>query len=146
MSADSPGINPRKLAYTFPEAREATTFSRQWWYKIESQGHIRLIRVGSKTLVPLSAIDAVLSGRLDIKDKHRAQHWRGQKLSPKRRPGRPRIYPKPEPAPSTAAAMPTRAQPPPPQERKRPHGDEPGRAGRDGGQQQDDDEQDYKAS
>ena len=95
MSADaSVVINPRKLAYTFPEAREATTFSRAFFYKLESQGHIRLIRFGSKTLVPVEAIDAILCGRLDIKDRHRAQHWHSEKPPKACPPTRPTKAPR----------------------------------------------------
>jgi hypothetical protein len=101
VSADLPALSPLKRAFTFSEAREATTFSRQWWYKMEAAGHIRLIRVGSKTLVPVEAIDAILSGTLDLKDGHRAAHWHGAKPQPQpRRRGRP---PKPKPEPSVAA-------------------------------------------
>ena len=45
-------LNPLKRLYTFSEAREATTFSRALFYKLEASGHIRLVRFGSKTLVP----------------------------------------------------------------------------------------------
>ena len=97
MLADAP---IRKLAYTFAEAREASTFSRQFWYKLEKRGHIRLLRVGSKTLVPVEAIEAILSGALDLKDGHRAAHWHGEKAQPQpRRRGRP-PKPKPETQPS----------------------------------------------
>ena len=97
MPADIPALNSLKRAYTFDEAREATTFSRQWWYKQERLGHIRLIRIGGKTLVPVEAIDAILNGTLDLKDGHRAAHWHGAKPQPQpRRRGRPRKHPKPE--------------------------------------------------
>jgi hypothetical protein len=101
MPADIPALNPLKRAYTFDEAREATTFSRQWFYKQERLGHIRLIRIGGKTLVPVEAIDAILSGALDLKDGHRAAHWHGDKPQPQaRRRGRP----KKQKEPSVAAA------------------------------------------
>ena len=60
-------LNPLKRLYTFPEAREVTTFSRALFYKLEASGHIRLVRFGSKTLVPIEAIDATLTGKLDRK-------------------------------------------------------------------------------
>jgi hypothetical protein len=104
MPADTPAFSPLKLAFTFSEAREATTFSRQWWYKMEGQGHVRLIRIGGKTLVPLAAIETVLSGALDLKDGHRAAHWRGNRPQPRsqlRRRGRP---PKPRPEDAAASA------------------------------------------
>ena len=102
MPADSPVLNPLKRAYTFDEARVATTFSRQWWYKQERLGHIPpLIRIGGKTLVPVEAIEAVLNGTLDLKDGHRAGHWHGAKPQPQpRRRGRP---PKLKPERSVAA-------------------------------------------
>jgi hypothetical protein len=81
---------PLKRAFTFPEARDATTFSRQWWYKMEAQGHIKLLRVGAKTLVPLAAIDLVLSGALNLKDGHRAAHWHAKPQPQPRRRGRPK--------------------------------------------------------
>lgn len=94
-------LSPLKRLYTFPEATEATTFSRAFFYRLESQGHIRLVRFGSKTLVPIEAIDAILTGKLDRKDGHRAQHWHGVGAKPRRPRGRPR---KPsETAPATAA-------------------------------------------
>ena len=97
MPADIPALNSLKRAYTFDEAREATTFSRQWFYKQERLGHIRLIRIGGKTLVPVEAIDAILNGTLDLKDGHRAAHWHSAKPQPQpRRRGRPRKHPKPE--------------------------------------------------
>ena len=97
-------LNPLKRLYSFDEAREVTTFSRAFFYKLESQGHIRLVRFGSKTLVPIEAIDAILTGKLDRKDNHRAQHWHGENApepQPKRGRGRPKI--KPETAPIAAA-------------------------------------------
>ena len=104
MPADPPAFNPLKRAFTFSEARAATTFSRQWWYKMEGQGHIRLIRIGGKTLVPVEAIDAILSGALVIEDRHRAAHWHGAKPQPQpRRRGRP-PKPRPEQEPSAASA------------------------------------------
>jgi hypothetical protein len=95
-------LSPLKRLYTFPEAREATTFSRALFYKLEASGHIRLVRFGSKTLVPIEAIDAILTGKLDRKDNHRAQHWHGAGSKPGRRRGRPRKPPTPETAPTTA--------------------------------------------
>jgi hypothetical protein len=102
MSADAPASNPLKRAYTFAEAREATTFSRQWWYKMEAKGHVRLIRIGGKTLVPVEAIDAILSGALDLKDGHRARHWTEKPQPQPRRRGRPPKHPKPEPSAASA--------------------------------------------
>jgi hypothetical protein len=100
MPAESPAPVLKRL-FTFQEAREATTFSRQWWYKMEAQSHVRLIRLGSKTLVPLEAIDAILSGSLSIADRHRAAHWHGEKQKPEpRRRGRP---PKPRPVEAASA-------------------------------------------
>ena len=97
MLADAPARNPLKRAYTFDEARVATTFSRQWWYKQERLGHIPpLIRIGGKTLVPVEVIDAILNGKLDLKDGHRAAHWHAKPQPQPRRRGRPRKHPKPE--------------------------------------------------
>lgn len=99
MLADAPIL---KRLFTFDEARLATTFARQWWYRMEAKGHVRLIRLGGKTLVPIEAIDAILSGALDLKDGHRAAHWHGERQKPQpRRRGRP---PKPKQEPSPASA------------------------------------------
>ena len=92
---------PAEAPVHVPGGPEATTFSRAFFYRLESQGHIRLVRFGSKTLVPIEAIDAILTGKLDRKDGHRAQHWHGVGAKPRRPRGRPR---KPsETAPATAA-------------------------------------------
>jgi hypothetical protein len=78
---------PVPRAYSFRSAKIITTFGRATWYRWEKLGHVRLIRVANKTLVPAEEIDRVMAG--EAVPHARAGWRRGQPLKP-RLPGRPR--------------------------------------------------------
>jgi hypothetical protein len=88
----------KKGAYTFKEAKIATTFARATWYRWEEEDFIKLLRVGGKTLVPGEVIERLLSGELKLPSGHRGRHLhapRNEAIPPHRKRGRPR---KPRPA------------------------------------------------
>jgi hypothetical protein len=88
----TPEISPLKRLYTLDEAKDATTFTRPTWYRWEKQGHITLVRVGGKTLVPAHTVEDVVSGRLKLPAGGRAKQTR-QPDKPRRKGGRPRKHP-----------------------------------------------------
>ena len=78
---------PEPRAYSLKQAEIITTFTRATWYRWEKLGHVRLIRVANKTLVPAEEIDRVMAGKAV---PHVRAGWRrGQPLKP-RRSGRSR--------------------------------------------------------
>lgn len=51
-----------KLAYSIPEACEATSLGRTSIYAHISAGRLRAVRVGGRTVIPADSLQALLSG------------------------------------------------------------------------------------
>ncbi|PHQ62781.1 MAG: hypothetical protein COC10_09700 [Sphingobium sp.] len=50
----------RKLAYSLPEATEATPFSRSTLYALMNSGRLRYRQIGNRRVIPASALHALV--------------------------------------------------------------------------------------
>ena len=56
-------MSVEKLAYTLGEAAEALTLGRSTVWKLVKAGKLRVVRVGSRALVPVKELQRFLEGQ-----------------------------------------------------------------------------------
>lgn len=54
--------NLERRALSIPEAAQSSNLSRATLYRLISNGKLATVKVGARRLVPVSALDALLSG------------------------------------------------------------------------------------
>lgn len=63
MSEKAPAAaNDNKIAYTPKEACAATGLGMTTLYKLMKEGQIRKVKIGSRTLIPRSSLEALFAG------------------------------------------------------------------------------------
>lgn len=61
-----PNTTSQKLTVSVREVREITGLGETTIWKLIREGNLRVVRVGRRTLVPMSEIDALIDGRLEV--------------------------------------------------------------------------------
>lgn len=55
---------PAKLAYSIPEAVQATSIGRSKLYELIAQNRIKVRKIGKRTVIPAESLHALIAGEV----------------------------------------------------------------------------------